>query len=110
MVMIPQDLRNLYEEKTGQPWDAENGVRWLNKNLVHLNIFTRTSRLDKSAHITLSDKASWLSQQFCPVCNPDPPISIIPLRIYPESWQALSSVDKRAFKAAIAKRLSDRAN
>jgi len=106
--MRPQDLRNLYEEKTGQPWDAEKGVPWLNKNRQHLDLVTRASTLEKSAHITLSDKVSWLSQQFCHVCNPDPPISIIPFRINPESWQALSSVDKRAFKAAIANRLSDR--
>lgn len=104
--MIPQDLRDLYEAKTGQPWDAENGVSWLNRNHEHLDLVTRGSRLEKRVHITLSDKASWLSQQFCYICDPDSSISTIPLRIHPESWQALRSVDKRAFKTAIAHRLS----
>lgn len=105
--MNPQDLRNLYEEKTGQPWDAENGVGWLNKNRASLNLHTSAHRLEKSARVTLSDKISWLSQQPCHVCNPDFPISTFPLRINPESWQARSSEDKRAFKAAIASQLSD---
>jgi Holliday junction resolvase RusA-like endonuclease len=105
--MIPQVLKNLYERKTGQPWDAENGVIWLNKNYTHLDLFTKTPRLEKSAHITLSDKVSWLAQQPCHVCNPDPPIRVIPLRIEPESGQSLTPKNKRAFKAAIVKRLSD---
>jgi Holliday junction resolvase RusA-like endonuclease len=108
MVMLPRDLRKLYEEKTGQPWDAEKGVIWLNKNYEHLDLVTRASRLEKSAHITLSDKVGWLSQQFCYVCNPGFPISTFPIRIEPKSWQSLEGLDKRAFKAAIAKRLSDR--
>lgn len=107
MVVTPQDLRNLYEEKTGQPWNVEEGVMWLNKNYEHLDLHTRTSRLDKSAHITLSDKARWLSQQPCHVCNPGFPISIIPLRIRPESWQTLGSLNKSAFKAAVSNRLSN---
>jgi Holliday junction resolvase RusA-like endonuclease len=108
MGMTPQDLRNLYEERTGQPWDEENGILWLSKNREHLDLVTRESRLDKSAHITLSDKVGWLSQQLCYVCNPDPPISIIPLRINPKSWQTRRREVKRSFKAAIAHRLSDR--
>jgi hypothetical protein len=104
--MNTQDLRNLYEEKTGRPWDAEDGVRWLNKNYEHLDLVTRGSRLEKRVHITLSDKTSFLAQQFCHICDPDSSISVIPFRIQPESWQALSTVDRRAFKAAIAHRLT----
>ena len=104
--MRASDLKSLYEESTNKPWNAEDGVVWLMKKYERLDIYTKIPVLDKTAHITLSDKASWLSQQRCHVCSSDPPISVIPLRIQPESWQALASVDKAAFKAAIADRLS----
>jgi Holliday junction resolvase RusA-like endonuclease len=77
------------------------------QNYEHLDIFTKTPVLDKSAHITLSDKASWLAQQRCHVCHPDCPISVISLRIRPELWQALTSINKAAFKAALSHRLSE---
>jgi len=100
------DLKKLYEEKTGKPWSEDDGVLWLMKNYEHLDVYTKTPVLDKSAHITLSDKASWLAQQHCHVCHPDCPISVIPLRIRPESWQVLDSIDKAAFKAALSHRFS----
>ena len=104
--MNVNDLRALYEEKTGKPWNEEDGILWLSKNREYLDIFTKIPVLEKTAHIDLSDKASWLSQQRCHVCHSEPPISVIPLRIKPESWQSLNSVDNVAFKAAIADRLS----
>jgi Holliday junction resolvase RusA-like endonuclease len=103
----PQDLRGLYEEQTGLAWSVDEGVKWLNQNYERLDIFMKSPVLDKSAHITLSDKASWLSQQRCHVCHSGFPISVTPFRIRPESWQVLGSVDKRAFKATMAHRLSE---
>lgn len=104
--VTPKDLRCLYEERTGLVWSDDEGVAWLSKNYEHLDIYTKIQVLDKSAHTTLSDKVSWLSQQRCHVCRPDGEIAVIPFRISPESWQALGSVDRRAFKAAMAHRLS----
>jgi Holliday junction resolvase RusA-like endonuclease len=106
--VTPQDLRDLYEEQTGMAWNLDGGVPWLHKNYARLGIHTKTPVLDKSAHTTLSDKASWLSQQECRVCHSGFPVSVTPFRIPPESWQALGSVDKRAFKATISHRLSSR--
>ena len=108
-MMSPQDLKNLYEEQTGATWSSDEGVAWLNKNHMHLidHTYMRRPVLDKSAHITLSDKEGWLVQQYCRVCQPDSVISEIPLRIRPESWQALDSVNKAAFKAALAYRFSE---
>lgn len=105
--ITPQNVRDLYKEQTGLAWSREEGVSWLNRNYEHLDICRKIPVLDKSAHVTLSDKASWLSQQWCHVCHSDFPISVIPFRIRPESWQALGSMDKRAFKAAISHRLSE---
>jgi Holliday junction resolvase RusA-like endonuclease len=106
LTVSSSELRELYEEKTGKSWSSEDGVAWLMKNYEHLSFWAEMSVLDKSAHITLSDKANWLAQQRCYVCHPTYPISVIPLRIRPESWQALESLDKKAFKAALSHRLS----
>lgn len=108
--MTPDDLKKLYEEETGEKWDDGAGVTWLCKNYARLDIFTKKPVLDKSAHVTLSDKAGWLSQQPCHVCRPASSVSVIPLRIRPESWQSLNSVDKTAFKAALAHRFSKSAH
>jgi len=104
--MTPGDLRALYEQKTGRPWDAEAGVLWLCQNRENFELHYKEPVLSISAHITLSDKASWLSQQHCRVCNPTFPISIISLRIRPGSWQALNAINKSAFKNAIQHRFS----
>jgi Holliday junction resolvase RusA-like endonuclease len=109
-VTTPQDLKNLYEEQTGLAWSSEEGVAWLNRNYEHLGIYTTTPVLDKSAHVTISGKAGWLSQQRYHVCHPDSVISVIPVRIRPESWQALEPVNKTAFKAALAHRFSERSH
>ena len=92
----PQDLIDLYEKQTGLAWGLDEGVLWLNKNYEHLDIYTEVGVLDKSAHVTLSDKVNWLSQQRCQGCHSDFPISVISFRIRPEAWQALGSVDKRS--------------
>jgi len=107
-MITPQDLKNLYEEQTGAVWSSDGGVPWLNRNYEHLGIYFKRPMLDKSAHITLSDKADWFSQRFCHVCHPDSVISNMALRIRPESWQALDSDNKAAFKAALAHRFSQR--
>ncbi len=101
------DLKNLYEEKTGKPWTSDDGVTWLMEQYEHLDLYQKVPILQANAHITLSSKASWLSQYSCRVCLPTFPICIIPIRIRPESWQAIKSLDKAAFKLAIAHRLSD---
>jgi hypothetical protein len=93
-VTTPQDLKNLYEEQTGLAWSSEEGVAWLNRNYEHLGIYMTTPVLDKSAHVTLSDKAGWLSQQRCHVCHPDSVIGVIPVRIRPDSWQALERLSQ----------------
>ena len=100
------DLRGFYEERTGEPWTDEAGIRWLTCRYEELEICRRTPRLDKTAHVYLSDKASWLSQQYCSICRSDFPIKNIPLRIEPESWQSLDSTTKKAFKAAISARFA----
>jgi hypothetical protein len=51
----PQDLKNLYEERTGLPWNPDEGVPWLHKHYEDIGIYTKTPVLDKSAHTTLSD-------------------------------------------------------
>ena len=102
--MNTEDLKKLYEVTTGSLWSESDGVMWLMENYEHLDIYRKILVLDKSAHVTLSDKVSWLSQQRCHVCHPDFPISVIALRISPESWQALDSIDKAAFKAAVSHR------
>jgi Holliday junction resolvase RusA-like endonuclease len=104
--LTPSDLKKLYEEKTGKLWNSDEGVNWLMENYEHLDIYIKTPVLDKTAHVSLSDKVNWLSQQRCHVCHPVSQISVIPLRIRPESWQALDSIDKTAFKKAVAHRFS----
>lgn len=101
--MNPDDLRKLYESETGKPWDADAGVPWLNIKVMNdeLNLFKKTPVLDTDVFITLSDKASWLGQRHYHICKPDSS-SVASLRIRPESWQSLNSIDKKAFKAAIA--------
>lgn len=101
------DLKQLYEERTGRLWEPESGGTWLRQNYEHLDLFIKKPILDATAHIDLSGKASWLSQAGCHICKPNGPTSIIPLRIAPQSWQSLDSVDKSAFKAAIAHRLAN---
>jgi Holliday junction resolvase RusA-like endonuclease len=106
--MTVAELKALYEKATGKTWEPEQGIQWLcqNRESFDLNLYSKEPVLSKSAHITLSDKANWLSQQHCRVCNPTFPISVIPIRIRPESWQALESVNKSAFKSAIQHRLT----
>lgn len=104
--MNADELRSLFSEKTGKPWDPEEGVPWLMKNYEHLGIYTKMPVLAKTAHVTLSEKATWLSQHPCLVCDPGFPINVIPLRIEPQSWQSLDSIDKTAFKEAIAARMA----
>lgn len=103
--MTVEELRTFYEHSTGNAWDADAGVLWLCQNREKLDLHFRTTVLDVSAHITLSDKENWLAQQHCRICNPTFPISIIPVRIRPESWQAIHTINKNAFKAAIQSRL-----
>ena len=102
--MKAEELVSLYEQCTGSKWESEEGVRWLMQNYPDLDIYTHRQVLDKTAHVTLSDKANWLSQQRCHVCHSSAPISMFPVRIEPESWQALDSSSKKAFKAALAER------
>ena len=104
--MTVDDLKRLYIEKTGLIWETETGGMWLRQNYEHLDLYTKQPMLVPTAHVNLSSKANWLSQAGCRICNPDWPISIIYLRIAPQSWQSLDSVDKSAFKAAIAHRLT----
>ena len=61
---IAQDLRNLYEERPGLVWSDDEGVTWLNKNYEHLSIYAKTPVPDKSAHVTLSNKAgsAWVTR------------------------------------------------
>lgn len=107
--MKPSDLKKLYEQMTGNSWSDDVGAAWLRKNdeIFWDFIYTKTPVLEKTAYIDLSDKANWLSQLHCRVCRPDFPISTLPIRIRPESWQAINSIDKVAFKKAIAASFSD---
>ena len=104
--MTVAELKALYEQSTGEIWQPDSGVEWLCRNYERLDLYYKEPVLSASAHITLSDKASWLAQQHCRVCNPSFPISIIPIRIRPESWQSIASVNKSAFKKAIQHRLT----
>ncbi|MFC0116360.1 RusA family crossover junction endodeoxyribonuclease [Pseudoalteromonas xiamenensis] len=104
--MTPSELKDLYQQRTGEQWDSDAGISWLMKNYEYLDIYKKTEIFEKSAHITLSDKANWLSQPRCSICKPDFPIINLPIRIQPESWQAIDSIDKNAFKNAIASRLA----
>jgi Holliday junction resolvase RusA-like endonuclease len=99
-------LKKLYETEVDKPWNPDDGVMWLMKHYEDLNLYEKVPVLSKNVHITLSDKANWLSQQHCSVCHPTFPIKIIPVRIRPESWQAIDSLDKAAFKLAMKHRLS----
>jgi hypothetical protein len=63
------DLRDFYEERTGQEWSDETGIRWLMCRYEELGIYGKTPMLDKTAHVSLSDKVSWLSHQPCLICR-----------------------------------------
>ncbi len=99
-------LKQMYETVTGIKWTDEEGAKWLMQRYAELDIYFKRPVLTKSAHVTLSDKASWLAQQHCHLCYRDGPVHVIPLRIEPESYQALSSVNKAAFKTAVAERFA----
>lgn len=108
--MTPIDLKNLFEQKTGNAWNDDAGILWLKKNRENLDLFIKKPILHATTYLTLSDKASWFSQRHCHICNAESPISVIPIRIEPESWQALNSIDKRAFKEAIRARIANKSH
>ncbi|HEY6204638.1 MAG TPA: RusA family crossover junction endodeoxyribonuclease [Chthoniobacterales bacterium] len=108
--IMPQntaELRHMYEAATGVPWSDEEGARWLMARYDDLDIYFKQLRLAKQSHVTLSDKLSWLSQQYCYICQPDGPIHVLPIRIKPESYQALDGLNKAAFKRAVAERFAN---
>ncbi len=108
--MTLDDLKRLYERETGKSWSADEGVPWLNIRVMEddLNLYKRRSILDRDVFITLSDKAGWLRQSYCYVCKPQTLIGPISLRIRPESWQYIKSINKSAFKKSIEYHLSTR--
>lgn len=98
------ELKSLYAKSTGFEWEDEAGILWLSKERKNLDLFEYQQRLSAGCYLTLSDEAIFLVQNPCYSCNPGFPICIIPLRISPESWQAINSVKKQAFKDAIRDR------
>ncbi len=99
--MTASELKAMYEQKTGQLWNDDQGILWLMQNYEQLEIYTRHETTRMTAFVTLSDKGNWLAQQPCRICNSDCPINIAPVRIKPESWQSLDCIDKAAFKDAV---------
>lgn len=106
--MTSAALKKRYEDQTGRMWSEDEGLLWLLKNResFELDMYEKVPVLSLISHLTLSEKAGWLSQHHCRICNPPFPISIVPVRIEPQSWQAISSIDKQAFKRAMAHRLN----
>lgn len=99
--MNVNELRSLYESETGSSWTDSDGKIWLAKNRERFEIYYKEPRLAKKLHLDLSDKMNWLSQLHCHICNPDFPICMFPIRIEPESYQALDKINREAFKLAI---------
>jgi|GEM_PF-1175623 len=104
MPQTAADLRKMYSDATGRPWTDEEGRRWLMQRYENLDIHEKIPRLHSTAYVSLSDKVSGLAQRFCPYCDLEGAKYIIPIRLQPESYQSLDSIDKTAFKAAMAER------
>jgi|GEM_PF-6664904 len=100
-------------------------VQWLNRStehpMAHLlfsrNLLTSLFLKEKPVKTPffsadLSSKVSTLAQFHCPVCHAEDqfPIMVIPLKISPESKQALSKVKglRKAFENAIAQAFSEK--
>ena len=87
--------------------------RWWTFQFENSNVvFRRYPVLQSLMHGTLSEKATTLSQRDCQVCSgllPGErqfPRYTLPIRIEPESRQALDSIDWSAFQAAIRSRFA----
>lgn len=102
-----QEIRDLYSMETGKLWDDDVGMIWCNQNHERFEDFTYRKVLKKHTYLNLSEKAGILSQTPCLICGSIPPIVNFPLRIKPESWQALSSHRKKSFIKAISHRFAE---
>lgn len=82
-------------------------VRWIDGKEIsqELNLYKGESILKRVFHGCLSSKINYLSQAHCPFCTQEFPITIMYLRIRPQSYQALTPDLKKAFKAAIRQRM-----
>jgi Holliday junction resolvase RusA-like endonuclease len=114
---IKDEIYHLYDQETEVILDRENMsdkeagdfVRWFNKKcLENLDLFElKIERVEVKVprlSTDIADKVGMLSQYHCPICRDSGfPFVIIPIRISPESKQAMSGVKKKraAFELAI---------
>lgn len=85
-------------------------VAWLNKlemDGVDTGFWASQPKLKRLFSACLSSKVNWLAQHYCDLCDLELPIVTIPIRIRPRSHQASNAKIKRAFKSAIANRLTN---
>lgn len=116
---VREELLTLYECHTGNPVSREaltptqedDVVRWLNMNMAtFMGSFLRSRHVRVPAYSpSLSSKVGMLAQYHCPICaTRDPlfPVVVIPIRIRPESKQALKQRPRMraAFERAIRHR------
>ena len=115
---IKDEIYYLYRQETDVILDPENMsdeeagdfVRWFNKKcLENLNLFElKIERVEVKVprlSTDIADKVNILSQYHCPICRDSGfPILIIPIRISPQSKQAMAAVPKKraAFELAVS--------
>jgi Holliday junction resolvase RusA-like endonuclease len=88
--------------------DLDEIVKWINKKEFsrEINLHRQNTIIEKVFYQSLASKVSSLSQAHCPFCTQDYPISVINIRIRPQSYQALDSELKNAFKKAVRSKLA----
>lgn len=117
--VIKDEIVTWYNKATRQQFPAyvqlsaeqkDTVVSWLLKNYENIctHLFAKELSLRSLFHLTLSDKISQIAQYHCPICTDTYPISIIPIRIPPHSYQNRDPEIKKAFKRALRHRFSER--
>jgi Holliday junction resolvase RusA-like endonuclease len=117
-VEIRAELVRIYNQHHGTRLSTQEGIsedeyisliRWI-RQTDYGTFLSICRRIDKSSSVaiyslTLSEKISSLAQFHCPICGVSFPVSIIPIRIQPLSYQSSPARLHNAFKRAIAFRL-----
>jgi len=113
---IKDEIYHLYFQETDIILDPENMsdkeagdlVRWFNKMcLQNLDLFElKMERVEVKVprlSTDIADKVNMLSQYHCPICHDSGfPILIIPIRISPQSKQAMAAKKRAAFELAVS--------
>lgn len=117
-IEIRAELIRIYNQHHGTRLSTQEGmsedeyislIRWI-RQTDYGTFLSLCRRIDKSSSVasyslTLSEKISSVAQFHCPLCGVSFPVSIIPIRIQPLSYQSSPARVHIAFKRAIAFRL-----